>query len=514
MMDDVFGILGTVQGGSFRVEEVVAEGGFAVVYRAYHGAFRASVALKCLKVPGALSGDEQAEFLEHFRGEAELLFRLSASIPEVVRPLHVGTLNQDDGRFVPFIAIEWLEGQTLDAIVSERARRGEPPLGLGRVIELLDPVARALDRAHRFPGPSGVVSVIHRDLKPENIFVARMHGEERVKILDYGIAKAKSTATQIVGRQSATASGIAAFTPAYGAPEQWLPKRFGQTGAWTDVWGLAMTAVECLCGRAPLQGDQAALFAGAIDPERRPTPKGTGVTVPDGVEQAFRTALAVDPKDRYHDIATFWGELSAAAGYAGTKGAASASVATITTRGSGSLPPDPQARTIPGPLVEPSHEVPDLVVTSGRTPLSHRRDETAGQGHRTATEASNDGLVHRSAFELDDRIERTAPPARSMQPLDGIGLGPGPGPARPAARVGRHVLGSSAMSPLGSSSLDLKAPIQLLVLSVLLMIADFVYVSLTGQVFHLGPVRTFWIAGPLAVVGLALLVSRLLSHHD
>src|SRR6185369_9146659 len=107
MAEDLFGIIGTVQGGSFRVDEVVAEGGFAVIYRAYHGAFRSSVALKCLKVPRTLSELEQKEFLERFREEAELLFRLSSSTPSVVRPLHVGQLSTKERRFVPFIALEW-----------------------------------------------------------------------------------------------------------------------------------------------------------------------------------------------------------------------------------------------------------------------------------------------------------------------------------------------------------------------------------------------------------------------
>src|SRR6188474_2267561 len=107
MAEDVFGIVGTTQAGNLHVERVVAEGGFGVVYRAHHGAFRAPVALKCLKVPGEMSGPQREAFLEKFREEAELLFRLSASIPEVVRPLQVGVLDLP-GRFVPFIALEWL----------------------------------------------------------------------------------------------------------------------------------------------------------------------------------------------------------------------------------------------------------------------------------------------------------------------------------------------------------------------------------------------------------------------
>ena len=170
--DDVFGIVGTVQGGAFRVDEVVAEGGFAVVYRAYHGAFRSSVALKCLKIPGSLSESDQREFLEKFREEGELLFRLSSAIPSVVRPLHVGTLAHTKGRFVPFIALRVARGAGPSAhLISNRVLAGKPPLrNLAAVVKLLTPVAAALCHAHKFPTPNGPVAIVHRDLKPENVF--------------------------------------------------------------------------------------------------------------------------------------------------------------------------------------------------------------------------------------------------------------------------------------------------------------------------------------------------------
>ncbi|MEZ4223676.1 MAG: protein kinase [Polyangiaceae bacterium] len=314
---DVFGIVGKVIAGTYQVECVVAEGGFGVVYRAYHGGFRAPVALKCLKTPHKLSAAHQAEFLEQFRAEAELLFRLSASIPTVVRPLHVDAVTLDSGLFVPFMALEWLEGETLEAIMEHRRDNGLPPVSLRKLIRMLTPVARALERAHNFMGPDGPISVVHRDLKPENIFVARVAGEEVVKILDFGIGKAKSVASQVVGRESQTQSALSSFTPAYGAPEQWVPKRYGQTGPWTDVWGLALTMVELSVGRTVIDGDHAAMMGTALDANRRPTPRNEGLEVSDEVELVFRRALAVDPRDRYPDAGKFWNALCAAVGVRG-----------------------------------------------------------------------------------------------------------------------------------------------------------------------------------------------------
>src|SRR6187551_1806643 len=113
MTEDRFGIVGKVIARTYEVEDVVAEGGFGVVYRAHHKGFRAKVALKCLKIPNDLDEGHRQKFLEQFRAEAEVMFRLSSQIPAIVRPLHVDAFHTDDNQLVPFIALEWLEGRTL-----------------------------------------------------------------------------------------------------------------------------------------------------------------------------------------------------------------------------------------------------------------------------------------------------------------------------------------------------------------------------------------------------------------
>jgi serine/threonine protein kinase len=313
MAEDAFGIVGSVIASAYHVESVVAQGGFGTVYRAHHGGFRAPVALKCLRLPPGLLPTAKQHFLDSFRAEAELLFRLSASIPTVVRPLHVDAFTLADGRLVPYLVLEWLEGSTLDALIRKRKRDGQAPFALKKLVRLLTPVARALERAHNFRGPDGPVSIVHRDLKPENIFVANVAGEEVVKILDFGIGKAKSMVSQVAGRISQGSPGIATFTPAYGSPEQWAPKNYGQTGPWTDVWGLALTLSEALAGHPVIDGDPAAIMGTILDPNRRPTPGNEGVIVSDEVEAVFEKALALDPRDRYSDAGVFWNELLAAA---------------------------------------------------------------------------------------------------------------------------------------------------------------------------------------------------------
>jgi serine/threonine protein kinase len=313
MAEDAFGIVGSVIATAYHVESVVAEGGFGTVYRAHHGGFRAPVALKCLRLPPGLVPEARQHFLDSFRAEAQLLFQLSASIPNVVRPLHVDAFTLPDGRFVPYLVLEWLEGATLDALIRKRSADGQAPFALKKIVRLLTPVARALERAHNFRGPDGPVSIVHRDLKPENLFVANVAGEEVVKILDFGIGKAKSMVSQVAGRASQGSTSIATFTPAYGSPEQWAPKRYGQTGPWTDVWGLALSLSEALVGHPLIDGDPAAIMGTVLDPNRRPTPGSEGAIVSDEVERVFLKALALDPRDRYNDAGVFWNELLAAA---------------------------------------------------------------------------------------------------------------------------------------------------------------------------------------------------------
>lgn len=318
MVDDVFGILGTTLAGTFHVEEVIAEGGFGVVYRAEHVAFRAPVALKCLKIPGTISPGQSEAFVENFREEAEILFHLSAQIPEVVRPLHADAMTLEDGTFVPYIAMEWIEGKPLDSIVILREQDGLPPLALRKCLKMLSPIAHALNKAHRFQVPGGaVVSVTHCDLKPENIVITERDNPVRAKILDFGIAKARDSMRQNVGRIT-NSEDSRPFTPSYGAPEQWVPKSYGQTGPWTDVWGLALTLVECLTGRPPIDGDMHAMMGTCLDKVRRPTPRTEGIAVKDDVDLVFRRALAVDPRERYEDIESFWTALEDAEGVPST----------------------------------------------------------------------------------------------------------------------------------------------------------------------------------------------------
>jgi serine/threonine protein kinase len=517
MAEDVFGIVGTTQAGAYRVESVVAEGGFAVVYRAHHQAFRAKVALKCLKVPESLGASHQEEFLERFREEGELLFRLSSGTPAVVRPLHVGILDTKSKSFVPFIALEWLEGQTLEDVVIERVRNGKnPPFTLKEVLGLLTPAARALERAHRFPGPTGQVCILHRDLKPENFFIAEIHGEKTCKILDFGIGKVKSVATQIVGHQSSHGDSLNAFTPTYGAPEQWLPKRFGQTGAWTDVWGLALTLLYTLTGRAAFEGDQAALLGSAIDPVRRPTPRTEGVEVSDSVERVFEKAVAVDPRDRYHDVGLFWTDLHRAANL--KEGAITIPPPPdhAPEKLGVSIPADAHAETKPF-VTASEHEVPDLELAPPPKKPAPKPAAPPLERHITLSRENDERIPSRPSQgrEIEDDFERLVPATpiaakRASYELDGVGVSPRAQPLRvPIARYANVDEPEPGLSAY-ELRLRLRGPVKLVFLGILIGVCDYAYADYTGELLRVGPAGPMWIAGPLVIWGIGLGVARLM----
>jgi serine/threonine-protein kinase len=292
-------------------------------------------------------------------------------------------------------------------------------------------------------------------------------------------------ATQIVGRMSTEHGGLSAFTPAYGAPEQWLPKRFGQTGTWTDVWGFALCAVEALTGRAPLDGDAHAVMGACIDEQRRPTPRNSGASVPDVVEAAFERALAVDPKRRYRDIGEFWDAVESAVG-----------VRTPRIAVEGQVVSDSVA-----PPAEPG-VVPDLTV-----PVPARVPK------KIAESAPDFSLVRNDALELDPAAARVRSERRPKAEFELDSTGPRPSVRQPRPRSPRALAPVPGVDPRATEHLllRLRPSLMVLLVGVGLTIGDFAFAAISGAPFTLGPVRVFWISAPLVVLGLFRLVHALLS---
>ncbi len=213
--------LGAVIGGDFRIVSALDAGGMGAVYVAEQ---LSTGALRALKLMHGRHLDDE-KLRERFMLEA----RVSASVPSehVVAVIAAG-IDEDSG--APWLAMELLEGEDLSA----RMKRTGPFL-LTEVRALLQQMCHGLAAAHD-------AGIVHRDLKPRNIFLARAReagGSERVKLLDFGVAKRVSA-----GDDSTAAVG----TPAWMSPEQ--SDRGHRIAPSADVWSLGLLTFWMLTGRS------------------------------------------------------------------------------------------------------------------------------------------------------------------------------------------------------------------------------------------------------------------------
>ncbi|MEO8799233.1 MAG: serine/threonine-protein kinase, partial [Polyangiaceae bacterium] len=288
-MNDPFGWVGHTIDEAFLVEEVVGEGGFAVVYRGHHKGFDEKVAIKALKFPAKLGETERSRFLESFTSEGKLLRKLSSADASIVQALDVGAAESPNKTWTPYLILEWLEGESLDQELKRRSAEGKGGRSLADAMALLEPAAKGLGTAHG-------LGVAHRDIKPANLFLVKNGGKTTLKVVDFGIAKVMTETEDLVRAHEATGESIHAFSPRYGAPEQ-FDRRFGATGPWTDVFALALVLEEVVAGKSPMSGDTSQMFLIAANTEVRPTLKTMGVEETDAVEKVLLKALAVEPKE-------------------------------------------------------------------------------------------------------------------------------------------------------------------------------------------------------------------------
>jgi serine/threonine protein kinase len=207
----------------YRIEQVIASGGMARVYRAVHQFTGRTVALKVMRTRYA----DRPDLVERFQKEAMALSQIRHS--NVVAIENGGVTESGE----VFIAMELLEGRTLRELLEERGR-----LPIREALSILSQVAQGVSAAHD-------VNVIHRDLKPENIFCT---SDGAVKVLDLGLAKfvghdPRETNDAIVGPIG---------TAAYISPERLdgMP-----VDVRCDIYSLGLIAYECLAGRHPMVPD-------------------------------------------------------------------------------------------------------------------------------------------------------------------------------------------------------------------------------------------------------------------
>jgi hypothetical protein len=204
------------------------------------------------------------------------------------------------------MVVDWLEGHTLSDEIDAR-RKQQRPYSLSDAVELLEPVALALDAAH-------AAGIVHRDVNPRNIFVETARGGQRphAKLIDFGFAKdvARTRNLQLQSVQGT----LLARSPDYAAPEHYDRERYGELSENTDLYTFALCFVELMTLEPPLRGSTPEALAEATsDPADRPTPNRRGAKVPRAVEQLFAEALAVDQFARSGSVLAWFRQLQQAA---------------------------------------------------------------------------------------------------------------------------------------------------------------------------------------------------------
>ncbi|HYU43997.1 MAG TPA: serine/threonine-protein kinase, partial [Vicinamibacteria bacterium] len=241
---------------------LLGEGGMGSVFRAFDPVLGRPVALKFLH-------RDNPALVERLMREA----RLQAGVdhPNVCRVYEVG---EADGR--PYIAMQYVEGQTLEALNSS--------LTLEQKVRLMAAVADGVHAANR-------TGLVHRDLKPGNIMVESRDRELHPYVLDFGLAREAAA-------QGLTDTGLALGSPPYMAPEQArgdvhaLDRR-------TDVYGLGAVLYELVTGRPPFEGKSAVEILLKVLHEDPVPLRRLAPSVPTDVETIALKCLEKDPARRY-----------------------------------------------------------------------------------------------------------------------------------------------------------------------------------------------------------------------
>jgi serine/threonine protein kinase len=249
----------------FEVLAQAAKGGMGTIYKARDRQTGDLVAVKLLH---AADGESRLRF------EREVAILAGLKHPRIVGYVAHGATTEGK----PYLAMEWVDGETL------HARLHHTPLAVEETLQLGRDVAEALGHAH-------AAGIVHRDIKPTNL-IARDRDLGRISILDFGVARGPTTG-------GLTSTGALVGTPAYMAPEQARGER--ELGPAVDVFALGCVLYECLTGRRAFEGKHMlALIAKIVlwDPPRVRT---LDEDIPEEFDDAVAAMMAKDRNARPRD---------------------------------------------------------------------------------------------------------------------------------------------------------------------------------------------------------------------
>jgi eukaryotic-like serine/threonine-protein kinase len=327
-------ILGTALGGRYRLDAQIARGGMSTVYRAFDAVLERPVAIKLMHHEIASDSGQ----LERFRREARAVAQLSH--PHIVTVIDAGEETHEDGTGTPYIVFEYVDGETLKALI-RRSGRLEVTEAIAYAIE----IARALGAAHeRF--------IVHRDVKPQNVLLT---AEGTAKITDFGIAR-------MLTEQGLTLDGRVLGTTDYVSPEQALGH---QVTGQSDIYSLGVVLYEMLTGSVPFSGESPVAVAMRHVREEVPDVQLRRPELSAATAAVVDRATARDLALRYPDVSSLLADLEdALAIEAARAGQATGEVTTVLR-----TLPAPARRRLPWRMRHPARWLASLALLGGLVAL-------------------------------------------------------------------------------------------------------------------------------------------------
>ena len=226
--------IGSYVNGKYEIVRLLGDGGMGSVYEGKHTVLGTRVAIKVLHPELA----RRTGLVERFLQEARVAAQIRS--PHVVQVTDVDRTAEGDA----YIVMELLEGEALSAVM-DRQRKLPVQTACDYTLQILE----ALEAAH-------ALGVIHRDLKPENVFLTFPGSKPLLKLIDFGIAKARRTDPQ---QKNLTVAGVVMGTAEYMAPEQ--ARSADKVDARADLYAVGVMLYEMLSGSRPVNGDDARVIA-------------------------------------------------------------------------------------------------------------------------------------------------------------------------------------------------------------------------------------------------------------